>query len=421
MTFKSFGGLMLACLFAAWAPVQAQDKLLIPHVDKLQYDPAMTLGEVIEAATSNFPRSRLAEAFREQARAWDRRSGGILAGPVMLGVSYAGDQVGDDTGQWGIDTDLTFMLWKWGQKSAAHEMADESALYARKFQEAMKLQVAGLVREALWDMALKRADNETARRVLEVSERLTEAVRKRVDAGDLPRTDLLLAETDLLKRRAQALTAEAEWMHARRRYLNLTRLERAPLGFKEILQPVESITPAHPLIAAATARIQQMKALVRWSRFESDTGNQQVYFSVGSRHQHAERGGPTNHGIAANLTIPFGGGRYQAPNVAEQSVALAEAEAARGDLKRRLERDLHEAEHNLEVDQVQLEAAKIRRELAQQNLSLARQAFDVGEMDLIDLLRLQVLAQEAIRDHRRWQLRVEMDVARYNQAVGVLP
>ncbi len=420
MTLKIIRGLALACLFA-WPPLQAQEELLIPHVDKLQYDPALTLGEVIEAATANFPRSRLAEAFREQARAWDRRSGGILAGPVMLGVSYAGDQVGDDTGQWGIDTDLTFMLWKWGQKRAAHDMADESAQYARKFRQALKLQVAGLVREALWEMALKRADNETARRVLEVSERLTEAVRRRVEAGDLPRTDLLLAETDLLKRRAQALTAEAEWMHARRRYLNLTRIERAPKQFKETLEPVAAITPAHPLISAATARIQQMKALVRWSRFESDTGNQQVYFSVGSRHQHAERGGPTTHGIAANLTVPFGGGRYQAPNVAERSIALAEAEAERGNLKRRLERNLHEAEHNLEVDRVQLEAAETRHELAQQNLSLARQAFDAGEMDLIDLLRLQVMAQEAIRDYRRWQLRVEMDVARYNQAVGVLP
>lgn len=421
MTLKNLSGLLLACLFVAGVPALAQEKLLIPHIDKLQYDPAMTLSEAIEAATVNFPRSHLADAFREQARAWDRRSGGILAGPVMFGVSYAGDQVGDDTGQWGIDTDLTFMLWKWGQKNAAHEMADESALYARKFQDAMKLQVAGLVREALWDMALKRADNETARRVLEVSERLTEAVRKRVDAGDLPRTDLLLAETDLLKRRAQALSAEAEWMHARRRYLNLTRLERAPQKFKETLQPANAISPTHPLIAAATARIQQMKALVRWSRFESDTGNQQVYFSVGSRHQHGERGGPTTHGIAANLTIPFGGGRYQAPNVAEKSVALAEAEAERGDLKRRLERDLHEAEHKLEVDQVQLEAARVRHELARQNLSLARQAFDAGEMNLIDLLRLQVMAQEAVREHRRWQLRVDMDIARYNQAVGVLP
>jgi len=401
--------------------VWAGEDLLVPHVDELRYDPNLSLGEVVEAALLNFPRTRLADAYQERARAWDRRSGGILAGPVMLGASYNGDQVGDDSGNWGIDTELTFMIWKWGQKQAASQVAEQATRFAGQYHRALALQVAGLVREALWDLKKKHSDYEILRKVYRFSDQLTEAVRKRVESGDLPRTDLLLAETDLLKHRAEALSAEAEWMHARRRYLNLTRLNKAPEAFEETLSDINAINADHPLLTAVSAKIEELTALVRWSRYESDTGNQQIYFTIGSFHQHAQKGGPTTHGLSASLTIPFGGGGYQAPNVAEHSVSLAEAEVERGELKRRLERDLHEAEHNLQVDRVQLEAAETRRQLARRNLDLAHQAFRAGEMSLIDLLKLQVMTQTAIRDARRWQIQVKHDVARYNQAVGVLP
>ncbi|GAB4354676.1 MAG: TolC family protein [Methylohalobius sp. ZOD2] len=402
-------------------PPPVGDSLLIPHVDELEYDPALTLGEVVQTTVTHFPRTHLARAFDEEARAWDRRANGWLAGPTLFGVTYSGDQVGDDSGQWSLDTDLTFMIWKWGQRAAAEEVAGEAARYARHYRKALHLQVAGSVREALWDLELKRVTYETADQVLAVSEKLTEAVRKRVDAGDLPRTDLLLAKTDFLQHRSRAMSAEAEWMHARRRYLNLTRIDRAPADFEEALSAKQSISVEHPLLAAASARIEEEKARLRFTRFESDTGNQQIYFSVGSRHEHTTRGGPSLNGIAANLTVPFGGGTYQAPNVAAVRTALAEAETRRGELYRKLERDLHEAEHILQVDRVQLEQAKTRRQLAESNLDLSRKAFEAGEMNLIDLLKVQVFAQEALRDAQRWRVQVQRDIARYNQAVGELP
>ncbi|HEB77293.1 MAG TPA: TolC family protein [Methylothermaceae bacterium] len=413
--------LVFICLLGAAIAGRTQENLLVSHFDELRYDPALTLAEVVEATLANFPRRRLISAFRQEARAWQRRADGLLAGPVMLGTTYSGDQVGDNTGAWNIDTDLTFMLWKWGQRSSAGQVAQLAARHAALYQKALALQVAGLVREALWDLRLKRIRYQTARKILAVEERLVAAVRRRVEAGDLARSDLLLAETDLLQRRAEAVTAEAEWMHARRRYLNLTGMNRAPERFIETRSEIGSITEEHPLLIAAGARVEELKAKVRWSRFESDTGNQQIYLSIGSRHAHAERGGPTTHGIGANLTIPFGGGRYQAPNVAAEAVALAEAEAERAELKRRLQRELHEAEHALQVDAVQLEAAETRRRLAEQNLKLARQAFRAGEMALIDLLKIQKLAQEALQDARYWHVRLQQDEARYNQVVGVLP
>lgn len=399
----------------------AEDDLLIPHRDVLVYDRDLTLAEVIETTVENFPKSQLAKALKAEADAWQRRAKGFLAGPVMLGTTYNGDQVGDDSGHWLIATDLTFMIWKWGQRHAASLMAGQATRYAQLYRQALTLQVAGMVREALWDLQLKRVDYQTSKKVLALSDKLTAAVRRRVAVGDLPRSDLLLAETDLLERQSEAVTAEAEWMHARRRYLNLVRMDRAPAQFEESLGERKAITADHPLLAAASARIDEEKARAQWTRYESDTGNQQIYFSVGSTHEHSERGGQTDHGIAANLTVPIGGGSYQAPNVAEIRTAVAEAEAQRGELYRSLEQDLHEAEHNLLVAQNQSQRAQERQRLAQTNLELSRKAFAAGEMDLIDLLKIQLMAQQAERDRAQWQVREKLGIARYNQTIGILP
>ena len=412
---------LLAILMGWSVYVSAKEDLLIPHRDVLVRDPTLTLRSVVAAAIHQYPRSHVVKALEEESGAWQKRTKGLLAGPVMLGATYSGDQIGDDTGQWSIDTDLTFMIWKWGQRAAAKQVAGRAARHAQFYRRALGLQVAGLVREALWDLQLKKVDYETARKVLAVNQQLTDAVRKRVEVGDLPRTDLLLAETHLLQRRAEAVASEAEWMHARRRYLNLTRLERAPVSFTESLSDKQAIDLEHPLLAAVTARLEEEKARVEWTKYESDTGNQQVYFTVGSHHEHTERGGQTINGMVANLTVPFGGGNYQAPNVASVRTALAEAEAERGELFRRLERELHEAEHALEIAQVQKAQAEARHKLAAENLELGRKAFAAGEMNLIDLLKIQLMAQAALRDLEAWRVKAEREVARYNQAVGEMP
>ncbi len=398
-----------------------EEKLLVPHFDELIYDPDLSLSEVVETTLADFPRTFLAQAFTEEAEAWRRRAHSFLPGPVALAGNYSGDRIGDNTGNWAIDTELIFPLWKWGQQAVANQVTETATHYAQAYRRGLRLEVAGLVREALWDLKLREVEYAAAREVLALSERLLMQVRRRVEVGDLARADLLLAETDFLKARTEAVAAEAEWMHARQRYRNLTRIERAPANFEETLKPKPTISPDHPLIFALTVRIEEEQARMQYTRYEADVGDQQILLSLGSRHEHVARGGESLNSIHARLSIPIGGGAYQAPNVAAVRTALAEIEAQRGELFRRLEQELHEAEHLLEVDQVQVEQAEMRRKLAKTNLELSRKAFAAGEMDLIDLLKVQVMAQEALRDAERWRVKVKRDIARYNQVVGELP
>ncbi len=397
-------------------PAYSGAESLVPHFDALVYDPKLGLSEVVEMTLANFPGTVRLKAFGEEARAWRRRSGSVFPGPLGL----AGDYSGADTGNWAISTELIVPLWKWGQQATAKQVSETALKYAEAYASGLRLEVAGLVREALWELKLKEVEYAAARKILELSERLFAQVKRRVEVGDLPRTDLLLAETDLLKLKSEAVAAEAELMHARWRYLNLTQIEKAPANFEEVLKR-KTITPEHPLIFALTLKIEEEQARMQYARYEADVGDQQILLSVGSHHEHVAQGGETVNSLNARLSIPLFGGGYQAPNVAAVRVAVAELEAQRAETYRQLTRDLHEAEYLLQVDQIQLEQAETRRKLAEANLELSRKAFEAGEMDLIDLLKVQLMAQEALRDFERWQVQVKRDVARYNQVVGELP
>lgn len=430
--------LLQAVLFSAWQGLvwaedraldslglgshpAAEERPLVPHIDPLVYDPKLSLREVVETALANFPKTFVAQAFGEEARAWERRARSVLPGPVALAGNYSGDRIGDNTGAWAVDTELILPLWKWGQRAIAQRVTEKAQQYAEAYRRGLRLEVAGLVREALWEVKLRETEYQTARKILALSERLLAQVRRRVEAGDLPRTDLLLAETDFLKAQSDAVAAEAEWMHARWRYRNLTQIDKAPAQFEEVLSAQSAITPEHPLLTALTLRIEEERARMQYVRYEADVGDQQILLTLGSRHEQVGRGGETLNSINARLSIPLFGGGYQAPNVAAVRTALAEAEAQRGEVHRQLERDLHEAEHLLQVDRIQLKQAEARRKLAEANLELAHKAFAAGEMDLIDLLKVQLMAQEALRDAERWRVQIKRDIARYNQVVGELP
>ena len=54
-------------------------------------------------------------------------------------------------------------------------------------------------------------------------------------------------------------------------------------------------------------------------------------------------------------------------------------------------------------------------------LKMTHLAFSVGEIDLMDLLRIQSRTQQAILNAKERAVMLQRDKALYNQAVGVMP
>ena len=142
---------------------------------------------------------------------------------------------------------------------------------------------------------------------------------------------------------------------------------------------------------------------------------------IGMQNERFEGQSNINNETNLVLQVPIGGDSWNAPFVAQANVALTQKIADRASLIRRLEKALHEAEHILEVDRATLEIANQRKEIAETHLKMSRLAFEAGEIQLIDYLKIQATSQAAIRDAMERAILVQRDTAFYNQVVGVVP
>ncbi|CAL1240082.1 TolC family protein [Candidatus Methylocalor cossyra] len=413
-------GLIGVLYLLAATALRAED-LLVEHRDELVFDERLSLKEVVDATFEKYPKNALIAAFEDEARALEQRTSSWIAGYPFIYVQWLNDAAfgSRGIGNQEVQSGYQIPFWMWDQHKASRRVTDEARKSAELYARALRHEVAGLVRDALWNLRLVENRYQLARQIYEVAERLTEVVRRRVELGDLARADLLLAESDQLDKKTALLQAEAEVMHARKAYENLTRLRKAPAHFAEPLSPRKGFDEQHPAVAAANALVARAQAEVDFTR-HSKQGNQPALM-LGTDHSRNSDRERFNNGTNIAITIPIGGDDWNAPYVAQANVVLTERITQRETLWRQLERALHEARHNLEVDRAALEIAQRRKEIAETQIRMSRLAFETGEIALIDYLKIQSGAQAAIRDAAQRAIQVQRDTAVYNQVVGVTP
>lgn len=391
---------------------------LAAEVDALAVDPALSVRAVLERAVERNPQRHVLQAMDGEVQARYLHARGALPQAPAVSLRHQNDAIGSSRGEREWEAELEVPLWLPGQRAARASVAEGARSELASSREGLRLQVAGVLRDAMWDVAMQGVNVDLARLRLKSAEALQRDVQHRFAAGELARTDVMLAENDTLQAKSSLLRAEAELRHAQYRYRQLTGLGEIPAEAGEPLSEQADLGDQHPLLHEADAKIALAhgeRDLVRLERRE----NMQVM--LGARSERGLASDPYNTSLGVRVRIPLPGASHSAPRLAAAESGVARAVSERERLRLALESALHEAQHNLEVTREELEIATRQHALASENLRLARKAFDLGETDLVHLMRVQALAFEAERMLARSRIQLQWDIARYNQAVGVLP
>jgi outer membrane protein TolC len=405
--------LVLGLVLAATAPHAQGPALRIePRA------PGLTLADAVDAAAKRAPQAGVFTAVGEEAKAWRGRAEGLLGAAPSGFITYYGDQMTDNDGNMELDAGVNLPIWNWGQRSSADGVASATGREAEAFGRALRLEVAGLVRESVWEVRLAENRVEAAREALDAARKLAESVDKRVRNGDLPRADALLTGTDVKAKETALVEAETGLADAFARYQRLTGLDRLPQRPVEGRATVAAVPDSHPALTAAAARVGRETAQLDWTR-ASGAGNPNV--SLGVRRQRDDRNAPYANQLMLGVALPFGTERYVAPGVAERARSRAEAQASAATAARELALALDQAARRLAAGERALALTREQAELAQELYRVNERAFAAGEIDLFTLLRIQNGAQAARSAARERAIQWNRDVARYNQAAGVLP
>jgi len=380
--------------------------------------PPPTLQDVLTAAYARSPQRQVLDARGREVQALTRHADSLIAGNPAVSLRYQSDRLASDRGLREYEAGIDLPLWRPGERDANLGVARRAYQALSGSQAALRLSIAGQVREAVWRVALRHNNAVLAEQEWTTAQALEGDVAKRVRLGELAKTDLLLARDETLRKQSAYLQAVAEWRHSQDQYRALTGLERLPRQRGETRSTRTDIVSAHPLLAEAEARVAEAEARLAAAR-EASGGSPEL--TIGGRRERGFVAENYISSVGVSLRVPFGTEAHTGPRITAAARSYAEALAQRDRVRRRLRVGLHEAEHMLRATEQELTIAEQQNALAQENLRLARVAFSVGETDLVGLLRVQTLAFAAQRSEQELRIMRQRAIARYNQAVGVLP
>ena len=395
----------------------------------VEVDPGLGWDELIAATVVAHPRRFELAALQSTAAAWQARGRQWLAATPYGSFTYLSDHIGDDRNQAEYYSGLSLPLWRLGQRDTAQALGRSSAIESTASEAALRWEVAGLLRNLLWDIAAASNAVNLAHDALSVADELVRGIERRYSVGDLAEADVLLARTTRYEKSLALIDSEALLLDAERTYVNFTELDRRPALFAEALEMHEdldedaadhapSFDDSHPLLALANAEVERARATVDFTD-RSTRGS--PLLQIGPRRQRDALTSFYNDSRSVGIIVPFGGKRYGETTRAASVTALAAAETRRAQLLRQLDLDLHEAEHTLYVLEQSLIVAEARNEDAARQWRMGRSAFAQGEIELRELLRIQDTAQNAERDLERLGIERQRAIAAVNQAIGVLP
>jgi len=395
----------------------ADSAYVVEHHDPIESDATLSLAKVVDLTLEKHPDVTWLNSLEQEAAALSLRGDSWTAGASQAGLRF--QEATGGTLHY-IDAAVQIPLWNLGQRDAQQTVAKQAENSIMSQSDAIKLRVAGLIRGALWNIALANLSYEQAKIELTITDQLVAKVQRRVELGDLPRADLLLAQSESLQKRSVLTQAEAELMHARKRYAGITQITKIPGDYQEKLVGLTEIQQNHPALAAINSQIERKQAELNAIKL---VGSGQTNVAVGINSDRFTNDPRSNQTESFNIgvTVPFGGSAHLAPQVAVVNVELNKLIAEREQLSRDLEQAHHEAEHNLEVNRVELGIADELKQVAEEHLKMTQLSFSVGEIDLMDLLKIQSRTQQAVLNAKQRAVMLQRDIALYNQAVGVMP
>ena len=289
----------------------------VDHFDELKVNPGLHLSEVLDKAYARAPMQAALQSRDVMVLAKNKVANAMLPSTPAVSLAHQSDAIGSARGERDWQAELELPVWLPKQRDNRLKVAEATQSSTIASRQSLKLQMAGQLREALWNIAANDNSQSLAGNKLEVAKKLQADVEKRYQAGELARTDAMLAEQETLRCQKEKLRADAELMHARHRYYLLTGLRELPASYEEKQSSLEDYSQS-PIWQEALAKVDLAETERDLAQIESHE-NLQVLLNVRS-----VKGGfdtTDNDSVGVKVRVPFGGDARAAPPASPASAA----------------------------------------------------------------------------------------------------
>jgi cobalt-zinc-cadmium efflux system outer membrane protein len=411
MSFRT--KLALLCIVAGMAMSQVTSAEMRP----LEQSSAVTLSSLTQTVYELEPARHSELAQQQQINANAALANATFADVKSISLNHQNDVIGSGDGLQEWESIVEMPLWLPGQKQQQLSLSDKLSAELPAYKQQVMLAASAKVRELIWNIVLANADTKQAYQIWQSAQKLEQDVTARVKAGELAGTEGLLANTNALEMQNQYLLKKSELDFALSTYYVFTKERRLPESYEEILSDNYVIDQRHPSLMVLDQHINTLRAKQGLARFD---GAVNPRLSLGVRRERGGHGENFTNSMGLGISFALDNEVYRGPAIATATKELADAEIIRQQLERELTITLFSHLHDLETKRLQLGLLNEQNETTQQYLALQQRAFELGELDLVSLLRSQSLANEVYNRKLALEVDVKHNIALINQALGII-
>ena len=380
---------------------------------------AASLVETIRQAMERHPDLALVEARKKVEAGYRDLANSVFSGDPSLEGSATGDTIGTDNGYEEYVVGVSVPIWLPGQRSAKESIADNLGLQADSEKQRLAWEVTGEVLERAWSLRIAETDLKQSMKQWAAARALVQDIRHRYEVGELSRNDLLLAQQDLIDAESTYQDAVNSLQNARLGWRNYTGSDELPEDLESYSRKTANTDIVqHPRIAAALSRTRTARARAADTRAQRRAA---PVISLFTKRDRGDRDVEYTDSVGVGFSLPLGTRAHAAPAIAEAESELTTAQAETDILKRQLELSIAEAGQELARADRQLQLARQKEEYSRSRMKLAQRAFELGEMDLYQLLLARRQSNEATRNLKLRRLEKERAAARRIHISGVTP
>ena len=396
--------------------------LLIAGLLALPAQAAVTLTAAVDAAWQRAVAARAAIGEQRTAEAVADSAGRWWAEPPSIALSHRDDRWHDDLGKRESGVDVSLPLWLPGQRTAHGRAAAAGLAQAEAAQRAARWRIAGEVREGAWRLAALQAEAAQMAAAADSLKRLTADVRRRVEAGELPRTDLLAAQAEELAARSRLGSAELQWREAGLQWRTLTGLDRHPpaAALAETL-PADAdpaVGDDHPVLQEVAGEAASAARQLDFARSSRSAPPELI---VGWRREFGGHGIAGENSVVVGVRLPLGTEDRNKPLLARAEAAADVARTREQSQREQVAATVNIARDSLSLAETQAAAASEQARLLRERSDLLERAFAAGELALPELLRALAAASEVDAAAARQRALLGLARARLLQSLGQHP
>jgi len=377
---------------------------------------SMTMSSLVKNVYDRYLPQQKERAQQQRIDANTEFANARFADTASINLEHYNDVIGSSDGyqEWQGSVDLP--LWLPGQQQQQLALSQTLSAELPAYQQRLLLEASAKVRNVLWPVVLAETEVAQTWQTWQTAQDLEQNVASRVTAGELAGTEALLANSHALEMQSRYVQAQSALDLALASYQNQTGENALPENFEETLSTQTTLNSQHPYLALLDQKIATLRTKQELARFD---GAINPNLSLGIRRERGGHDESFTHSVGVGISFALDDAVYRNSNIATAGASLADADIERLQLERELQAELLRQRHQLQSKQQQLTLMIEQEKSAQQYLLLQQRAFDLGEIDLVSLLRSQALANDANNRKTGLQIDIKHAISAVNQALGV--